>query len=93
MDDFDGDGVQVEMTAGRVSALTLKQASLATPSRSLPRDAQLLEKIRLGRGDSKKWDVQDVISRVFRCVRCGFRNQTRSTAPEALCRRMLKECW
>jgi Di-haem oxidoreductase, putative peroxidase len=47
-DDFDGDGVKVEMTVGQVSALTLWQASLPPPSRSLPNDAALIEKIRLG---------------------------------------------
>jgi hypothetical protein len=48
VDDFDGDGVEVEMTIGQVSALTLYQASLPPPARSLPNDAQLLEKIRVG---------------------------------------------
>lgn len=59
-DDFDGDGVKVEMTVGQVSALTLWQAGLPPPSRSLPNDPESLQKIRLG--EKKFADVG--------CTRC-----------------------
>lgn len=47
-DDFDGDGVAIEMTVGQMSAITLWQASLPSPSRILPNDPGLMEKARLG---------------------------------------------
>jgi Di-haem oxidoreductase, putative peroxidase len=48
VDDFDGDGVKVEMTVGQVSALTLWQASLPPPSRVLPSGPELFRKASLG---------------------------------------------
>jgi hypothetical protein len=46
--DFDGDGVETEMTIGQVSALTLYQANLPPPFRVLPSDPKLIQAIRTG---------------------------------------------
>lgn len=46
--DFDGDGVEVEFTAGQVSALTLYQASLTVPVRLVPKDQAAMRQWRLG---------------------------------------------
>lgn len=46
--DFDEDGVDVEFTVGQTSALTLFQASLPAPLRTLPRDEQQASQLRRG---------------------------------------------
>ncbi len=47
-DDFDGDGVGDEMTAGDVSAMVAFQATLPPPARAEPGDPALRETIRAG---------------------------------------------
>ncbi len=46
--DFDGDGIESEITIGQVSALTLYQANLPPPIRTQPSDPKLLQAIRMG---------------------------------------------
>jgi len=48
VDDFDADGVQVELTIPQVTALTLFQASLPAPTRRRPRDPADGEHLRRG---------------------------------------------
>jgi hypothetical protein len=46
--DFDGDGVEIEMTLGQVSALTLFQASLPAPGRIVPADEATRARLQEG---------------------------------------------
>jgi len=46
--DYDGDGVERELTTGDITAITIWQAALATPGRELPTDPVLLASVEEG---------------------------------------------
>ena len=47
-DDFDGDGVENELSVGDITALTLFQAALAVPGQVIPRDLQARQAVQRG---------------------------------------------